>query len=134
MTKRETVIWFGKHKGKRLSEVPKQYLEWCLSARAGGGELVSDIADFLLIDVPKKVVGYENKTMTAEQLAVIAAKPGFHDVRRFVDGVDVMGVCNCNHLFNPDADWELRQDWDGITPPWLDQGCLLDDELKAIVF
>jgi hypothetical protein len=49
-----------------------------------------------------------------------------------VDGVDVMGVCNCNHLFNPDSDWPDRQDWDGITPPWLDQGGTLDEELSRM--
>lgn len=133
MTKRETVIWFGKHKGKRLSEVPRQYLEWCLKERAGGGELVSDIAAFLMIDVPKKIVGYENRTMTRDQLERLQSKPGFHDVKAFVDGVDVMGVCNCHHLFNPDSDWPGRQDWDGITPPWIDQGCELDAELRSIV-
>lgn len=128
-----TIVWFGKHKGKRLSEVPRQYLEWCLKERAGGGELVSDIAAFLMIDVPKKIVGYEKRTMTHEQLEQLQSKPGFHDVKAFVDGVDVMGVCNCHHLFNPDSDWTGRQEWDGRTPPWLDQSCVLDAELKSII-
>jgi hypothetical protein len=26
----EFQIWFGKHKGKKLAEIPKDYLEWCL--------------------------------------------------------------------------------------------------------
>ena len=27
----DMVFPFGKHKGKHLSEVPKEYLQWCLS-------------------------------------------------------------------------------------------------------
>jgi uncharacterized protein (DUF3820 family) len=28
VSERETVFWFGKHKGKDLSEVPSGYLRW----------------------------------------------------------------------------------------------------------
>lgn len=132
MSKTVTRFWFGKHKGKTLDQVPRQYLDWCLEARAGGGEMVEAIADFLQIAVPKKVVKYAGQTITREQLDEICERPGFTQVNKIVDGVDVMGVANCSHLFDPDLDFPGLQTWDGESPPWLDQNCELNAEFAEM--
>lgn len=124
-------LWFGKHSGKRLDEIPRSYLEWCLEARAGGGEAVAAIASFLQVEVPRKKVKYEGQTMTSAELAVLSRTKGFVEIHKFVDGVDVMGVANCEHLFNPEK--SDLQPWDGASPPWLDYDGTLDEELRAII-
>lgn len=86
----ETKLWFGKHKGKTLSEVPKPYLMWCLTERAGGGELQSEIAAYLSVPIPQKVVPYANETISSDRLFDIREGPGFHAVNKIVDGIDEM--------------------------------------------
>ncbi len=127
-----TKLWFGKHKGKRLCEVPREYLEWCLKERAGGSEIIGDIAAVLAVPVPIKVVKYAAETLTRAELERIKGTPGYQKINKIVDGIDVMGVTNCEHLFNPDATWPERQEWDGITAPWLDQSDAMDDEFKSM--
>lgn len=128
-----TKLWFGKHKGKTLSETPKQYLEWCLKERVGGGELVSDIAAFLMIPEPKKRVKYENKSISREALSELQQRPGFHTVNAFCDGIDVMGVSNCHDRFDETLECPHLQAWDGASPPWANQCENLDSEFREIV-
>lgn len=113
-----TKLWFGKHKGKQLRDVPRDYLEWCLRERAGGGEILGDIAAVLGVEAPQKVVKYAGQSMTADELAKLKERPGLTPVQRIVDGHDIIAVANCEALFNPAHDWPGREAWDGITPPW----------------
>lgn len=41
------VIYFGKHKGKKLSDVPRDYLEWCLKADFKDKKIIKNIEAFL---------------------------------------------------------------------------------------
>jgi uncharacterized protein (DUF3820 family) len=125
-----TKLWFGKHKGKTLAETPTQYLEWCLKERVGGGELVSDIAAFLMIPEPKKRVKYDGKSITRDALSELQRRHGFHTVNAFCDGVDIMGVSNCHDRFDDTGDWPHFQEWDGNSPPWANQCENLDIQFK----
>lgn len=127
-----TKLWFGKHKGKTLSETPKQYLEWCLEERVGGGKLVSDIAAFLMIPAPKKRVKYENKSISREALSELQRRPGFHNVNAFCEGTDIMGVSNCHDSFDETLDCPHLQAWDGDSPPWVSQCDDLDKQFKEM--
>ncbi|MFH2018624.1 MAG: hypothetical protein ABII98_01390 [bacterium] len=41
------IFYFGKHKGKNITEVPKDYLEWCLKEDIVGGGLRLAIKAFI---------------------------------------------------------------------------------------
>ena len=120
-------LWFGKHKGKSLRDIPREYLDWCLEARAGGGEAVQAIAEFLEMPIPRKKVRYEGQLISRTELERLKSKSGFTTVNRFCDGIDVMGVANCTFLFDPISEWLVSQEWDGETAPWLDQSCDADE-------
>lgn len=128
-----TRLWFGKHKGKLLSEVPRSYLDWCFENRVGGGELMEAIAELFAVPVPKKVVKYANQTIGRHELDRLSEKPGFTVVNKMVEGTDVMGLANCEHRFNEFAEWPECQEWDGITAPWLDQCESLDAEFRDLM-
>lgn len=115
----ETIIRFGRHRGSPLREVPRAYLQWCFDNDIGGPEFYTVVAAFLgMFAVPTK------------ELRTSPPKPKSQHRKKTTS--EPYATHDCSHLFNPDSDWPDRQDWDGITPTWLDQGCLLDDEFKRM--
>jgi len=118
----DTIIRFGKHKGVPLREVPMSYLEWCFENNVGGPDGFTAIAAFLGRYVPS------GKAMSHERIPDRKPIKTRNKPSKPIDH----GNLDCSHMFNPDADWPDRQEWDGITPPWLDQSGAMDDEFKAL--
>lgn len=119
VTVSDFILRFGRHKGSCLGEVPKAYLEWCIESGAGGPDTYAAISAYLGVFNPFQ----QQKTVQATPSAQIKAKsPKPHIGQTF----------DCSDRFNPNADWPERQEWDGVTAPWLDQGTQMDDEFRSM--
>lgn len=119
VTVADFVIQFGRHKGSSLREVPKPYLEWCLESGAGGANAYAAIAAYLGVYVPFE----QQKTVKGQPTKPAAQKKQKPQMGERYD---------CSHMHNPNADWPDKQEWDGITAPWLDQGGELDAEFRGM--
>ena len=84
---------FGKYKNELISDIPSNYLEWGLREFKPG-------------NIQRQFMQELN---TRSRLMECVQKPI----------LTPMG--DCRWMFNPQSDWPGRQDWDGVTVPWLDQ-------------
>lgn len=89
---------FGKHKGKLISDIPTDYLRWGAREFAPG-------------------------SVQRQFIQELAAREGLMEcVHQEVQQKPILTpVGDCYSRFNPKSDWPGRQDWDGVTAPWLDQ-------------
>lgn len=113
----EWVLTFGKHKGSRIWTVPKQYLEWAYEAVTGKPEDHKAICAFL----GHYVIPDSAKATAKSQ------KPKSKTPKTPARSPEIYATFDCSHLYDPNAEWPERQEWDGITAPWLDQNSGDDD-------
>lgn len=93
---------FGKHKGRLISDIPTDYLEWGSKALKGG--------------IQRQFV---------TELGRRTGKPEPPRVQQSTS----CGSWDCSRLFDPNSDWPEAQPWDGSSPPWEDQ--IGSDEMSA---
>ncbi len=124
-----TVIRFGKHRGAALREVPRHYLEWAYEAMAGDADQQTAIAEYLGKWVPPTTTRVSKPAQPKQARKHTRAKRGSAVLR----GCDTKEIPNRVQQFDPTSSWPDEQQWDGITPPWLDQCGSLDREYRDFI-
>ncbi len=111
----------GIHRNKPIGEVPRSYLEWIVREKAMNG-FHKVVAEYLGLPEKSSPAPKQRSKKTKKPLDQIES-----------NGVKIdTAVYDCSHLFDPNSPWPDEQQWDGITPPWLDQGGSLDREYRGM--
>lgn len=85
------VMQFGKFKGRLISDIPTDYLQWGAKALKGG--------------------------VQRQFQSVLALRTG--EKPKSVQTTSC-GSWDCSRMFDPNAEWPDKQPWDGFSAPWLD--------------
>lgn len=145
VTHANRVIHFGKHKGDRLKDVPRDYLEWVALHQIGGRGFADLVAEFLYgpasradLRVAREQAARERheKKMEAareakrirlerekrrRELSEAERAARELEMKEYRAGKRLLAAGDCSSWYNPQYAEKLMQPWDGVSPPWIDQ-------------